>query len=218
MIVYTSVFDGYDRPRAPAFPSVPHVLFTDAPTTAPGWDVRVVKRRFPNPARENRWYKLQPHHLFPGVERVIYHDGGMRLTVSPAELISRFIHHAGGDHSVFTLRHSLGHTMRDEFAWVRARGITDPRVLDAQEREYQLAGMPFDAPVAEARLLVSRPDSREFFSAWWAEVARWSHRDQLSFAVARHLTSADVHLIDGIPWGELFSKRPHRRRQLVGAS
>jgi len=216
VVVYTAIFNAYDRPL-PAGRGCPHVLFTDAPVRAPGWDVRIVPRRFTNAARENRFYKLSPHRLFPG-ERVIYHDGGMRLRVPPESVLQCFQAHAGGDHSIFTLRHSLGHVMRDEFAWVRRKGITSPAVLDAQEREYRAAGMPFDAPVAEARLIISRPDAGAFFDAWWAEVERFSHRDQVSFPYAWWSTAADVHLVPYQLARAHFKLRPHVRPQLQGVA
>ena len=217
MIVYTAIFGGYDKPLKPNFAgSCPHVLFTDHEMEAPGWEVRVVAREFGNPARENRYYKMHPHKLFPK-KRTIYHDGGMRLNMYPVDILKRFQVMAGGDHSVFTLKHSLGHTMRQEFEWVRRKGIVLPSVLDEQWARYEVEGAPFDDPVAEARLLVSRPDASRFYGVWWEEVRQYAHRDQVSFAYARWRTKADVCLIEEPNWRALFSHKPHRKTQLRGA-
>ena len=213
MTVYTAIFGGYDNPLVPLARGERHVLFTDHAVRAPGWDVRVVSRRFSNPARENRYYKLQPHKFFPG-ETVLYHDGGMRLLAPPEVILERFRGIAGGDHSVFTLRHSLGHSMRNEFDWVRRKRMVSAEVLDVQEARYVIEGSPFDAPVAEARLVVSRPGSEGFFDAWWGEVRQFAHRDQVSFAYARWRSEADVYLVPFLTARGYWEHKPHVVAQL----
>lgn len=217
MIVYTAIFGGYDKPLRPTLEGPEYVLFTEQPMDAPGWSVRVVERKFVNAARENRYYKLQPHKWFPN-ERVLYHDGGMRLNMFPEDILARFQAMTGGDHSVFTLRHSLRHTMRQEFAWVRTKGIVLGSILDEQQARYEAEGAPFDDPVAEARLLISRPDAVRFYDVWWGEVHQAAHRDQVSFAYARWRTNADAVLIEEPNWRVLFSHRSHQKIQLRGAT
>jgi hypothetical protein len=220
VIVYTAIFGRYDRPH-PA-PEGGGVLFTDeAPKRARGWDVRVTAPADPaNPARSNRAIKLQPHVHLPTAERTVYVDGRMGLRVSGLELTRRFITWAGGDHDVFALTHSLGHTAHDEFAWVRERRITSEPVLREQQERYRLAGMPDDLPTAQAGVLVVRrtPAAITFMDVWWEEVRRYSHRDQLSLPYAAWLTGADVHLVPIERARALWVGRPHARPQLVGAS
>ena len=215
MISYSAVFGGYDCPRR-APPG--GVLFTDrAPPRKLGWDARVIAPPYPdNLARSNRFFKLQPHaHL--DADRVLYLDASMTLTVSPAEVLRAFQAEAGGDHDVFTLRHSLGHTVADEPAWVEQKGITRADVLARQTARYH--GVPVGTPTAEARLIIARlPEAIPFLDAWWAEVRDFSHRDQVSFPFAWWSTGADVFLVPFRFSRSFFTIRPHAQPQLRGAT
>jgi hypothetical protein len=220
VIVYTAIFGDYDRPpKAPFSGQYPHILFTDKKVTAPGWEVRVMKRAFANPARENRYYKLQPHVVLPDAVKVLYHDGSMGLTKSPADILRAFEEQAGGTHDVFTLAHSLGHTRVNEYKWVHMKRMTDDRVLRKQASRYDELGVPPDMPTAEPRLIISHltPRTKEFFSAWWSEVAVYTHRDQVSFPYAAWVTRPDVHLVPFFFARSFFTIKPHAKRQLVNA-
>jgi hypothetical protein len=213
---YTAIFGGYDKPRA-APPG--GVLFTDrAPDPRLGWDARIVAPPFPdNLARSNRYFKLQPHRHFTG--RVLYLDGGMTLTTTPEGVLAAFQAVAGGDHDVFTLRHSLGHTASDEPDWVLRKGIVRRDVLDSQAQRYARLGVPPDTPTAEARLIIAKlPQAVPFFDAWWGEVREYTHRDQVSFPFAWWSTRADVFLAP-YDWGRsLFRHARHAKPQLEGAA
>ena len=215
IVPYSAVFGGYDHPRR-APPGA--VLFTDrAPSRKLGWTARVTSPPYPdNLARSNRYYKLQPHaHL--DADRVLYLDASMTLKASPAGILRAFQTEAGADHAVFTLRHSLGHTVADEPAWVERKGITRADVLARQVTRYR--DVPPGTPTAEARLIIARlPDAVEFLDAWWAEVREFSHRDQVSFPFAWWVTRADVFLVPYAFARRFFTIRPHARPQLKEAT
>lgn len=219
MTSFTAIFGGYDRPRAA--PAGRAVLFTDCvPTTDEGWEVRLTKAPYPeNLARSNRAIKLQPHRHLPDAERVLYLDGGMTLTRSPRDILAAFQDQAGGDHDVFILRHSLGHTLASEPAWVAGKGITRADVLARQIDRYRELGVPPETPTVEARLIISKPAAAAaFFDAWWAEVREFAHRDQVSFPFALWSTRADVHLVPFAFARPFFTIKPHARPQLKGAT
>lgn len=215
---YTAVFGRYDKPRA-APPG--GVMFTDtAPPSRLGWDARVERAPYPdNLARSNRFYKLQPHASLPDAARVLYFDASMTLNLEPAAILARFQAIAGGDHDVFTLRHSLGHTAASEPSWVAEKGITRAEVLERQVAWYRDSGLPPDTPTAEARLIIAKlPAAIPFLDAWWSEVRMFSHRDQVSFPFAWWTTRADVFLVPYEFARRMFTIRPHAKPQLREAS
>ena len=219
MIPYSAVFGGYDKPqRAPAG----GVLFTDSmPPESFGWGARVVTPPFPdNLARSNRYFKLQPHQHFPDGARVLYFDASMTLNLAPAEILARFQEIAGRDHDVFTLRHSLGHTLGDEPAWVQRKRITRPDVLQLQRERYERLGAPADLPTAEPRLIITRINdrTRAFYDAWWSEVKAYSHRDQISFPYARWVTNPSLFLVPYALARPMFAIKAHARPQLREAT
>ena len=218
--MYTAIFGEYDRPpKAPFCLDYPHILFTDKKLTAPGWEVRVMHRQFANPARENRYYKLQPHDVFPPEARVLYHDGSMTLTKDPASILRVFEEQAGGTHDVFTLAHSLGHTRAMEPEWVSMKRMVDTKILKRQVERYDFLGVPKSLPTAEPRLIISTLNEsvRDFFNAWWLEVLEFTHRDQVSFPYAVWSTNADVHLVPFLAARPFFRIKPHEKRQLLNA-
>jgi len=214
LVVYTANFGGYDRVRSTLYPGVEHVLFTDEDVKVDGWETIVVQRKFDNPARENRYYKLQPHVFFPG-ETTIYHDSSMRLRVSPGYLVEWFKGRTRPDASLYALEHPLNHTIGLEFSWLSQRGIIDPELLSALRDRY--ASVPDDKIGIEARLLIHTGGAEEFFNAWWGEVERFAHRDQLSFHYARAITNPDIAQVPLKEAREFFNIYPHSKPQLQGA-
>ena len=219
MVVYTAIFGRYDRPVRPIHTGgCRHVLITDQPSLhAPGWEMVVTNREFSNAARENRKYKLQPHAFFPG-QRTIYIDGNIHLLMPPDALLAELQARAGGDYPLFTLRHTLNHTLADEFDWVAKEGIVDKNMLAKQRERYERLNVPMTLPAAQACLLVSRSDSKPLYEAWWPEVREYAHRDQLSFPYARWVTNTDVYLCGRPHFRTLFKHRPHAKPQLKDAT
>jgi len=219
VVTFTSVFGGYDRVRAA--PAGPAVLFTDQqPSDARGWDVQIVRAFDPsNLARSNRAIKLQPHQHVTA-DRTLYVDGNVTLTVTPAELLAEFVRLAGDDHDVFTLRHSLGHTLANEPEWVARQGITRESILERQVTRYRHLGVPDGLPTAEARIILARSNAstRQFFDTWWREVREYSHRDQVSFPYAVWATGVDAFLLPFRETRGLYTLKPHARPQLKGAA
>lgn len=216
MTPYTAVFGQYDELRH-APPGA--VLFTDhQPPSHLGWDARVTEPPYPNAARSNRYFKLQPHaHL--KAERTLYFDTRVRFRASPTELLALFQEQAGGDHDVFLLTHTLGHDLAREIEWVREKRITSDAVLDAQRARYQDLGVPLDLPTCQAAIIIARINAatRAFFDTWWGEVRDYSHRDQISFPYARRVSTASVHLTPYAFAREHFRLGPHAQPQLQEA-
>lgn len=214
MIVYTALFGDYDKLRSTSFLDVEHVLFTDKQREVPGWRTVVAERQFENPARENRYYKLQPHKFFPG-ERVLYHDASMQLKTHPLELLEWFEQKTAVNPALFALGHPLHHTLPMEFAWLREKGIIDEELLRAMENRY--VRVPSDTIGIEARLLVSTPEASRFFDVWWGEVRDYAHRDQLSFHYARYRAPCSMGLVPLRAARHHFKIFPHAKQQLRNA-
>jgi hypothetical protein len=218
-VLYSAVFGGYDKLRPVLVPGEAYrfVALSDTGVCASGWDCVRVNRRFENPARDNRFYKLQPHLHFPG-ETCVYMDASMQLNVSPDKLLEWWIDASGCDDAdLYAIEHPLGHTWEREIDWVANRGMVDLSVLRAMHERYLAAGVPRDKIGIEARLMVARPSSAPFFTAWWGEVRDFAHRDQVSFHYARHVAPIKIATVPMSVIRPLFKIHPHTRPQLVGA-
>jgi len=205
MIVYTANFDGYDRVPPNEHRDVKHVLFTDEDVKVSGWHVKVVERRFDNPAKDNRFYKLQPHVHFPG-EVTVYMDACMKLWTHPRELLHFYASRAPMTPiNLYAIEHPLGHTLPMEFDWVQEKGFVKPDVLQAMRERYM--HVPQDQIGIEARLLIHMGGEHKFFDTWWNEVREYAHRDQISFHYARHHTNPRMFTLP------MPTVRPHFRLQ-----
>lgn len=214
MIIYKAMFGKYDRPpKPPAYPRLGerYVVFTDYFTEAKGWHVFHVTRQFENPARENRYYKLQPHRLFPG-EVTVYLDGSTNLIKPVPEVIRTFVE-ADATALIHTLKSQIDATVRTEMEWISRHNIVDPVVLKNQFARYVHLS---DRPTSENRILISYPGSEPFYDVWWDEVKNYGHRDQLSLPYAEDVSGIRVHRWAGNR-RELMTVAPHRRPQLKEA-
>ena len=86
VVVYTAIFGGYDHVRAPLNqnPDAQYVLFTDAPASAPGVDVRVMKPKY-NRRKSAREVKVMAHRYLPDADYTVdaYALGGGQASVDP---------------------------------------------------------------------------------------------------------------------------------------
>jgi len=195
VIVYTANFDGYDRVPPNQHRDVKHVLFTDEDIKVPGWTVKRVERQFSNPAKDNRFYKLQPHIHFPG-EVTLYMDACMMLWTHPRDLLHFYASQAPlTPVNLYAIEHPLKHTLPMEFDFVQDKGFVKPDVLQPMRQRY--AHVPQDQVGIGARLLIQ----------WWSEVEAYAHRDQLSFHYARHETNPRMFTLP------MPTVRPHFRLQ-----
>ena len=155
-----------------------HVCFTDCEMASLGWEVRVVKRRFKDQRREARMYKALPHLFLPGATTSIWHDGTIGLKVLPEDVVG-FL----GDHDVAAFQHPWHNTLTEEAAAIVREGKAKRSAVREQLSAYTDKGYPVSrAPFATGVLIRKHTGAiTALNNAWWAEMTRFTLRDQLSF-------------------------------------
>ena len=80
-------------------------------------------------------------------------------------------------------RHHERRSIYEEAEACKAYGLDRAEVIDAQIARYWAEGLPESSGLIEAPILLRRrtPAVARLNTAWWAELARASRRDQLSF-------------------------------------
>jgi hypothetical protein len=115
LLVYTAVFDGYDRVFPPMHPEpgIDHVVVTDDPRMdAPGWRLHIIERSaFGSGKAANLHYKALMHRELPGYDASLYIDGNIRLIGRTSEVFDRFL--ASGA-ALGVYRHPKRSTVADE--------------------------------------------------------------------------------------------------------
>jgi hypothetical protein len=206
MIVYATIYGGYDVPKPPR----PHPeisewrLYTNNESIyAPGWNVIVEPRHDTHPRMQAKWRKCHPPK---DVATSLYLDGSVRLK-SPELLENALLKLTCSDWAMYL------HPSRSN--------ICDEAAVSASMPKYK--GLPVLEQAASygtvhglwaGGILARRhtPLVLEAGDAWFAECARWTTQDQISLPVILErygITPATLTAGGGL-WGNTcFSLESH---------
>lgn len=170
---YTAICGGYDKPREPVLGhTIAHYGDGAAPVFQHG-------HGFQDPVMNAKVYKVLPHH-FMGAPIRIWMDGNI-YPQKPAPVLVRELLQ---DYDIAVFKHPWRNCIYDEHEPARLRLHQEKwRLIDDQIKMYAARGMPRKFGLAECGVILSRANeiTREFFERWWAEITRFSSRDQMSF-------------------------------------
>lgn len=140
---------------------------------------------FRNNARNSRCIKILAHKYIDA-DFSIYYDSNKRknTTLTNEEIIDKYL--GDGDICV-TYRRGTKSCVYDEIERAKRR-INDPgelQIINEQYEHYRSIGIPENIGVCGYQPLIRRHSQmmNEFNEAWWAEMCRWSYRDQVCFPV-----------------------------------
>lgn len=157
--VYTAIAGNRDKPR------------NDIPCLT-GYS------RFSDPRMNAKIYKVLAHR-FIEAELSVWVDGNVRLNVFPETLVEMM---GAADCAVF--RHCERQDIYQEGAFVIARRKDAALIVNEQLQTYRDAG--WAKPDLGMCFLIVRRHSADIArrnERWWADICRYSVRDQLSFPV-----------------------------------
>lgn len=180
IVVYTCVTGAYDAPKRPsALPAgADYVCFTpDAESCPPG----APEGMDLDDQMLSRWYKLNPHLLFPDYEYSLWIDGnidllGGELFATIEEQTARGVLYSG-------IRHPERDDVYAESYKILANGRDVARRLRRTVRFLRSEGFPRHAGLMENNVILRRhndPAVVSFDELWWSLMLRYSHRDQMT--------------------------------------
>lgn len=150
-------------------------------------DVKVFTgyNKFANPVMNAKIYKVLAHK-FLETDISIWIDGNIYLNKSPDELVNEWLKEA--DMAIFE------HYRKKDIYWEqmmlkstfkhRTPWVVDE--VDNQIKYYEETGqIPDKKDMAMGGFIIRRHNERteRFNESWWAEICRWSQRDQISLPV-----------------------------------
>jgi hypothetical protein len=188
--VYTAIADGYDtlKPQpAEALGRIEPVAFLDKATAetyrghSRGWRVAALPPSDSDPHRAARFPKINAHLALPNSDYSLWVDASIGI-VSPFPL-TRLVDLFLQDCDICLFRHYARSSIFEEAEACQAYGLDQTDVIDAQMVRYRAEGLPDDAGLIEAPVILRRHTDaiRRLNEAWWNEIVRGSRRDQLSF-------------------------------------
>lgn len=164
LICYTVNIGNYDKPRN---------------------DIKVFTEydRYTNPERNSRIYFILPHKFMEcSISMLISCE--VFLKVPPERLVEEWL----GDADMALFKHPWRDCVHEEAiaAECRMKRNDELMILREQQKHYRDIGFPEHiGTLPETAIIIRRHNTivKRFCEAWWAEMCRWSYRDQVSFPV-----------------------------------
>lgn len=187
---YTAIVGDFDKPRYDV------KCFTD-------------KMGFVLDVMNAKIYKALPHK-FINADVSIWLDGNIYLNTEK-EKVAELL----GDYDMAVFKHPSRTNVYEEAEAIKYFYPSEfiKEQVDYQIACYKEAGVPTDIPMAECGMIIRQHNDivQAFNEAWWAEICRFSFRDQLSFPVVASMfpTIRIKYLDDNVRTHEFFRYIPH---------
>lgn len=215
MVVYTAITSGYDTFKEPdaSYQDIEFIAYIEDMIKGEIWKTRQLTREYPDPNLDAKKYKVLSHQTFPDAEYTLWIDGSIRISASPAPLISQYLGDA--DMAVFAHPHRI--CIYQEAAECITKRLDNPRRIYAQVARYTQCGYPENNGLAEATIILRRNTEkvRCFNEIWWEEIINGSRRDQISLDYAAWKTQLKYKVIKGAVNGGkngYFHKTEHLKK------
>ena len=198
LVVYTVIMgEKFSLPKVDVAPAnVDFICFSNRVIGDVGvWDVRLVEPLLPaDLPRSSREYKIRPHIWLGDYNQSLYIDSKVHLIGDCRELYS---HLMGDDINriIGVFEHSFHDTLHEEFLEVLKLNLDADYVIEEQLSEYKiffseyLDSKPFWGGMIARRH--NNIDCIKSMNDWYANVLRYSRRDQLSLPIALRFVSED---------------------------
>ena len=134
---------------------------------------------YTRPVMQAKVYKQLAHH-FVQAEVSVWLDANIFLLIDPQKLVDEML----GDADIGVFCHPDRDCIYDELQAIRFFKRDAPRTQE-QVSHYLQLGWPKHAGLYNTGVLLRRNNikTQAFNCAWWAEMCRFSTRDQLSFPI-----------------------------------
>lgn len=167
-----------DLIEQPQYPGVKYLAFTDK--KSPTWETRKPCDKFLEPVMNAKIHKILSHK-YCDTPYIVWVDGNMELKQDPHELVKLM-----GKKDFAFFKHPGRDCLFEEADACISLGKGKIEEIGEQIKQYAKDMFPDHAGLCECTAFIRKNNKKanETFEKWWAEICRYSHRDQLSFPVA----------------------------------
>ena len=179
--------------------------------TDSGWRFQPVCKLFTDPRRNAKIHKALSHLYLPEYRYSIWMDGSVSLRVPAADLVRQFL--AGADLAMF--RHRWRRCAYDVAANCMRLHLDYERLITAQVAQLRARGWPERAGQHECAVILRRHSApvARFNALWWADICRFSRRDQISVEWAAAAAGVQVADLPGnVQHNAYFARASHARK------
>lgn len=188
-VVYTCISGNYDILEDPKFINndFDYVCFTDQKFKTNIWKLKPIPENLKDlsSVKKQRYIKINAHEFLPEYDFSIWIDGNVDIKADLNNYIAKNC--SERDISVFVGQHPKRNCIYDEGTeCIRQKKDTKENV-EKQLIVYKAEGMPKNYGLPQTCIMLRRHNEescKKLMKAWWEQVKRYSHRDQLSFNYA----------------------------------
>lgn len=209
--IYTVNIGDYDILREPLrrVPGADYYLVTDDPKQSlPGYKTIVVQPDS-DPVKCQRSIKIYPYSVIPGYDIYIYYDSSFRIIGNLSDLITRF---KGG---LGIHKHPSRDCIYQEGEQIVRLGKATKQAVNEQLEAYAELGIPPRYGLQASGIMIrdASEQTKALCAAWWEEVKRYTHRDQLGLPAAIFKTGIQPSYIHRWMLGGSFKQHAHKERK-----
>ena len=178
--VMTAITGGKDdlRPQ-PEYKGVEYVAFVDNDLKDSQWKTRKACDKFVKPVMNAKIHKILGHK-YVDTPYIVWMDGNCTLKQDPHELVNLM-----GDKDFAFFKHPGRDCIYEEADACVRLGKGNILELAEQQKEYAKQNFTDHAGLCELTCFIRKNNKKanDLFEKWWAEITRFSNRDQVSFPV-----------------------------------
>lgn len=218
--IYTVNIGDYDVIRQPLkrVPGADYYLVTDTPNeTLPGYktitvDMASFTAKGLSPVKIQRMAKILPYDIFTeDYDIYVYYDASFQITGNLGDLISRF---KGG----FGVQpHPSRTCIYDEGEAIVRLNKATMQAVNEQLAAYRELGIRANYGLQMSGILIrdASEQTKALCAAWWEEVRKYTHRDQLGLPAAIFKTGIQPTYIRRWMLGGAFKQHKHKERPVI---
>jgi len=215
-LLYTIMTGGYDQlNELPVkLPNWDYLCFTDNDNLVSStWRICLLNNEMGlDPIRLSRHFKINSHMIENDYDLTMYIDANLRIR---GDLDSFLVQALPFEKDFAILQHPFLFSLRQELEKCVEEGKDDENMLRRQFQHYtDEKGFQDNLPHINARLMIRRsgkPELKGLMEIWFAQLMRWSRRDQMAFNYALSLCpEVQPHYIPYWIFRNYFQRLDHR--------
>lgn len=187
IVVYTSIFGGYDTILEPYYVSdmCDYFIITDQKVPEESvWKKITVENvdefEKMDDYHKSKFCKMMPHILFPEYDYSIWVDGNVQIVADLVPLVDRMEDKT----AMATFRNPLHDCIYTEKNFLICKNAANYEQLEAQVNLYRENGFPRHFGMREFSIIVRKHSDKlcqKLMKQWWKHVNEYTMRDQISF-------------------------------------
>ena len=163
----------------PYYPGVKYLAFLDEELKDECWDVKKACDKFVKPVMNAKIHKILAHK-YCDTPYILWMDGNCTLKQDPHELVKLM-----GDKDMLVFKHPGRDCIYEEMDVCASLNKINLKEASQQIKEYAKQEWPPHNGLFELTCFIRKntPELNTLCEKWWAEICRFTSRDQLSFPI-----------------------------------